>query len=220
MTRLSAIPMSKPGEPLIVANILIEKIGQKTFLKRPSLPLEDIPLVAADHLARIREFDPAVVLGTRKPITRVGVLLEGVDESGLLLHPPEGIEILTAQHILLRDNDVNMRLPLHQSAGLPVEDAFDPGKMGFGVEVEFIGLKGCHREAFEVSRDRMKGFRRNFVFLEGERNMEIAVAPLVHAVDEGVGQFKIAVQNDPLIEFIAGLLPALLLPVFQIVGYP
>lgn len=60
----------------------------------------------------------------------------------------------------------------------------------------------------------MEGFRRNLIFLERQSDMKIAFAPLVHTVDEGVGQFLVAIEYHSLIQFLPRVLPALLLSVF------
>ena len=75
--------------------------------------------------------------------------------------------------------------------------------MRLGIEVIFVLVVCRHGEFLEFTDNRAQSLRADFILFKRQGDMQIAVALIVHAIDNGIGQFKIATQNHALVQLIA-----------------
>ncbi|PKM14970.1 MAG: hypothetical protein CVU36_24290 [Betaproteobacteria bacterium HGW-Betaproteobacteria-9] len=124
--------------------------------------LEKIGLIAANHFTRPREFKASIVFRTGKPVFRINAFLKRInpfklfrrnlDNPGLLIKHRliKRVHQRAGQKISPWNDDMNMRLALHQLACFPVGVAAYFRNVRFSVKIIFIRIVSTHGELLKV----------------------------------------------------------------------
>lgn len=88
--------------------------------------------------------------------------------------------------------------------------------MCLGIEAVFVRVIGREGKGLEGLGDLAQSVHADFVFLECQRDVQVALGITLHGANDVGGVIQVTRQDDALIELVARQLPALLLAVLQV----